>query len=151
MLFGKFRRMRNRIASFKQDSAMKRIMSDPALQAQIIDLNQQQLYEEGVQADGTPTGQYARATKEYYKPLAAAEGRDGRTDHVTLKDTGSLYASMDVKADKEGITLSADDPNGVFEKMDLDKALGLTGESKGDVLPQIQHDFINEFKKVLYK
>jgi len=141
-MFSAIKRRADNLRKFNQEKELDRILSTPSLEAQIIDLNQKQLYDEGIQADGTSTGQYAPITKSYYKPLAAAEGRDGRTDHVTLKDTGHLYDSMQVEAVPEGIIITADDENGVFEKMKVEQALGLTSESKAEIIPEIKQDLI---------
>jgi hypothetical protein len=78
--------MGKRAAEMDESKMIAEIFEDETLQAQIVDLNQNQLYEQGLQADGTPTGEYAPITISFYKPLAAAEGRDGRSDHITGKD-----------------------------------------------------------------
>lgn len=128
---------------------MKEIMATPELKAQIIDLNQYQMYEQGVQADGSPTGQYARITKEYYKPMAALEGRDGRTDHITGKDTGALYRSMRVVAEPDGISIAANDPNN-FLANDEPRALGLTKESRREILPEVRDRLLDKLKMKIY-
>lgn len=148
-----FEAIKNRVKNlkkFNQEKALNEILSTQSLEAQIIDLNQKQLYEQGIQADGTPTGEYSKVTVNYYKPLAQAEGRDGRTDHVTLKDTGHLYDSMEVVAVKEGITIVSDDENGVFEKMKVEDALGLTAESISEIIPEIRSELIDRVKKALH-
>ena len=135
------------LKKFNQEKELNQILTSPSLKAQIIDLNQKQLYEDGVQADGTTTGQYSPITISYFKPLAKAEGRDGRSDHVTGKDTGATYNSMEVEATPEGIVITADDDNGFFEKMKLDKALGLTQASKSEILPEVRSEIIVRVKK----
>lgn len=142
-MFSAIKKKVKNLEKFNQEKELDRILSTPSMKAQIIDLNQQQLYDEGIQADGTSTGKYAPITVSYYKPLAEAEGRDGRTDHVTLKDTGHLYDSMQVEAVGEGIQITADDENGVFEKMKVEQALGLTSESKAEIIPEIREDLIS--------
>jgi hypothetical protein len=149
-MFSKVKALRKKVASFNQTKVMREIMNSDSIKAQVIDLNQYQLYELGLQADGSPTGQYARITKEYYKPIAAAEGRDGRTDHITGKDTGALYRSMKVVAEADGISVAANDPND-FLKEDEPRALGLIPESRRQLLPEIRERFLEKFKETLKK
>lgn len=138
------------LKKFNQEKELNQILTSPSLKAQIIDLNQKQLYEEGKQADGTGTGEYAYNTIHIYKPLAIADGRDGRSDHVTFKDTGATYRSMEVEAAPDGIIITADDPYGVFEFMDAPQALGLTSESKSEILPEIRSELVDRVRKRLH-
>lgn len=149
-MFSAIKKKYENLKKFNQNKALGDILDKPVLKAQIIDLNQKQLYEEGIQADGTSTGQYAAVTINVYKPIAAQEGRDGRTDHVTFKDTGHTYDSMEVVAVPEGITIVADDENGVFERMKAEQALGLTKESKSEILPEIRSELIERVKRALH-
>lgn len=149
-MFSSIKKRVDNLRKFNQEKELNKILTSASLESQIIDLNQKQLYEQGVQADGSSTGQYAPATISYYKPLAKAEGRDGRTDHVTLKDTGHLYDSMQVQAERYGITIVADDENGVFEKMKVDSALGLTSESISEIIPEIRTELIERVKESLH-
>lgn len=149
-MFPAIKKRYENLKKFNQDKALKEILSTESLKAQIIDLNQQQLYEKGIQADGSPTGQYAPITKSFYKPLAQAEGRDGRTDHVTFKDTGATYDSMEVEAVKDGIIITADDEYGVFEKMQAEQALGLTSGSVSELLPEVRTGLVDRVRKSLH-
>lgn len=146
-MFGKIKSLEKKVNAFDQPKVMEEIMSDPVLNAQMVDLNQQQLYEEGVQADGTPTGQYAPITVSYYKPKAASEGRDGRSDHITGKDTGITYASMRVVPGAEGVVITADDRNNFFDHEP--KGLGLTKESLTQIRPHVYEAFKEKFVKSL--
>ena len=123
------------------------VLKDSSLQAQIVDLNQSQLYDQGIQADGTPTGDYAQITIDKYKPLAGYEGRDSRSDHITGKDTGETYDSMKVSTGSEGFVITADDRNDFFEREP--KGLGLTTESLNEILPEIKESFIQKYKKAI--
>lgn len=143
-MFEAIKRKAKKIQKLNQHKMLDKILSDELLEAQIVDLNQKQLYEQGLQADGTPTGDYAPITIAYYKPLAAAEGRDGRSDHITGKDTGITYDSMTVEDKGDGIVIRADDQNDFFAR--IDKGLGLTGESKKEILPEIKQRLIEEIK-----
>jgi len=146
----KFDHIRKRFKKFvalDEKKVLTEVLADEKLNAEMIDLNQKQLYEQGLQADGTPTGEYAPVTISYYKPLAAAEGRDGRSDHITGKDTGELYRSMVVESKPEGIVISADDRNDFFAR--IDKGLGLTKESKKEVLPAVREMVVDKLRNAL--
>ena len=138
----------NKIASLNMGLIFSDIIADPLIQAQIIDLNQKQLYEEGVQSDGSPTGDYAPITVAYYKPLAASEGRDGRSDHITGKDTGITYDSMRVIPGYNYFTIKADDRNNFFDREPL--GLGLTRESIEELVPEILERAIEGVKETIF-
>jgi hypothetical protein len=104
LLLGRIKRL-NVSDLFKQV-----IAEDKTLQAQIIDWNIEQLYEKGKDSKGQSLGEYSAITINFYKPLAASEGRDGRTDHITLKDTGAFYRSFRILIPSSGdfIEIEAD-------------------------------------------
>lgn len=143
-MFGAIKNKAKKVGAINQDQLLTEILSDATLQAQIVDLNQKQLYEDGLQADGTPTGEYAPITVSYYKPLAASEGRDGRSDHITGKDTGITYNSMNVKSLPEGIVIHADDRNNFFDREP--KGLGLTKQSIAEILPEVRQSLVQKIK-----
>ena len=148
-MFDKLKSLCERGLAFKQDEILDEIFSVPSVQAQIVDLNQNQLYNQGVQSDGTPTGQYAPITVSKYKPLALADGRDGRSDHITGKDTGETYASMKVQVlPKNGFEITADDRNNFFER--ITDGLGLTEESVQTIMPEIKERMIDSIRERLF-
>lgn len=145
-MFGAIKDMAKRIERINENAIINSILRDPILQAQIIDLNQKQLYDQGLQADGTPTGNYSPVTISKWKPLAAAEGRDGRSDHITGKDTGETYESMKVVINSTtSFKIFADDRNN-FEAQEPN-FLGLTIESIDEIIPEIRDEIIAKVKK----
>lgn len=144
-MFKAIKRKAAKVAKLDETKILNEILSEDSLQAQMVDLNQKQLYEEGVQADGTPTGEYAPITITYYKPKAAAEGRDGRSDHITGKDTGQTYRSMKVVAKEDGIVIEADDRNNFFDREP--EGLGLTEESLKEIRPEIRESIVEKVLK----
>jgi hypothetical protein len=147
-MFGAIKNLNARVQAIDQARILTDILDTDSLKAQMIDLNRTQLYEEGVQADGTPTGEYAPVTINYYKPLAAAEGRDGRTEHITLKDTGAMYESMKVESLPEGFKITAEDPNDL--QVREPKMLGLTKESIAEIIPEVKQRFLDNVKEKLF-
>lgn len=129
----------DKIRSLEMRTIARTAFEDKTLQARIIDLNTQvQMYELGVDAKNQPLGDYAPITISYYKPLAASEGRDGRTDHITLKDTGTFYDSFRVETDKDGFRILADTRKGETDLFIIyPEILGLTDESIREITPEI--------------
>lgn len=139
------------LATIDENQIIHEVLENKDLQKEIIDLNQTQLYDQGVTADGKPTGDYAPATKYHYKPLAAAQGRDGRVYHMTGKDSGLTYDSMKVKNGNGEFEVVADDRNGVFAAPfrygSLVGGLGLTQDSILKLKPVITNAIIEKLKE----
>lgn len=95
------------------DMAANLATFDPQLEAvnaarphheKIIELNRDdQMYEQGIDADGVKLGQYADSTREKKE----AEGQ--RFDHITLRDTQQFHASMEARFTKRSFEIKADD------------------------------------------
>lgn len=106
------------------------------LEAQMLDLNHHQMFDLGVDALGAPLGEYSLFTK------AIKERKGQRFYHVTLKDTEEFYDSMKIKFEYT-VTISGD-----MQKPDTDlstiypHALGLTNESKNEVIDEIKENFL---------
>jgi hypothetical protein len=77
-------------------------------------------------------------------------GNDGRTDHITLKDTGEFYKSFRIKVENDGFKITADT---IKENTDLAQiypdVIGLTKESKQMVSELITPYFIESIRKEL--
>ncbi len=154
-MFGKIKRLCERGQNIDGVKLLQNILKDEVLQAQIIDLNQSQMYDKGIQSDGASMGEYAPVTINYWKPLLAANGRGilpGRaliTSHITGYDTGETYRSMEVIVGDEGFKIHADDRNDFFEREP--KGLGLTSESLLQIRPEIKSRLIEGIKAEVFK
>jgi len=146
-MFKKIKRKAAALKKFNQDKVLTDILDNDILKAQIVDLNQKQLYEQGLQADGTPTGDYHPITIAHKLKYGDARGIPGRIDHITGLDTGMTYDSMEVVAKEDGIVVRADDHNDFFEI--IDRGLGLTKESLSEIRPEIKSKIIDEVKKAI--
>ena len=145
MLEGLVNRLKRISDSLCEDKILHDVLEDSTLQAQIVDLNQHQLYDLGLQSDGSPTGYYAPITISKWKPLAKAEGRDGRSDHITGKDTGETYASMKAVNLDKSMVITADDRNGFFDVET--EGLGLTQVSLDEIKPEITESIIQNIRE----
>lgn len=126
---------------------MAKVFDESSLQVQSIDLNQIQLYDKGINADGLTLGEYSPVTIGYWKPLAASEGRDGKTSNVTLKDTGEFYNSMKFEKDSQQFWISGDVNKGGTNLMQIyGQILGLTTES----LDYLHDEILERYQEKVY-
>lgn len=144
-MLGKLRSFAKKIGSIDQNKLVKEVFNSPILEAQIIDLNQDQLFNKGIQADGTPTGEYAYNTIFGTSKYAGKIQKGQRYDHITGKDTGASYESMDVVAKEDKLVMQSKFPNSFLER--LPDALGLTNESFKQIRPEIKERYVELFKK----
>ena len=140
----KFQKLYDRISRLKVDlkEVVRDVLSESDVQQRIIEKNQEQLYDKGIQADGSSTGTYSPRTIK----IKAEKGQ--KTSFVTLKDTGEFYRSMKVETDGAGIKISGDMIKPTQDLEDLwPKALGLTNESKAEILEEIKGRVVGKFRE----
>lgn len=146
-MFGLIKNKANKYIQLDQNKLMDEVLAEPTLDAQMVDLNQKQMYEQGLQADGSETGHYAAKTIAYKLQYGDAKGIPGRIDHITGLDTGITYQSMKVVPQPDGIIITADDRNNFFAR--INKGLGLTSESKKELLPEIKTSLLQKIRKAI--
>ena len=136
--------------SLQQDFAVE-AMDKLSTLDKVVELNTQgQLYDKGVDSEGTPLeaigGNYSPKTKAY----KAQQGQ--RYDHVTLEDTGEFYESEKAEFLSDGsILLTA---NTIKDGEDLQdrwgkNILGLTTESQMILKPILTDDIIKATRQHL--
>lgn len=141
-MFDGIKRVCRNVKNVDHHKILEDIFSVPALQMDMVDMNREQMYDFGIDSQGKTLGEYAPVTITHWKPLAQKDGRDGRSDHVTLKDTGDFYDSIRIKNQREEIRITGD-----MEKPNRDLqviypwALGLTRENLSKVAGWILPDF----------
>lgn len=140
--------MTAKVLSLDADKMLTDVLNDTTLQAQIVDLNQSQLYDKGVQTDGSPTGSYHPITIAYKIAHGDARGVPGRTDHITGLDTGRTYDSMQVVNIPAGFTVEAEDRNHFFDREP--KGLGLTEESIAEIIPAIRDGLLERTRNEIF-
>ena len=120
---------------------------DKETQGHIIQMNtKDQLEEQGIFSDGTPTGEYSFVTVGYKIQ------KGDRYDHMTFKDTGGFYDSFRVDVDKNGLVIDADgqvsaDTN-LFKVYGEDIA-GLTDENVKFLIEIVAEKYIEYVKREL--
>lgn len=120
---------------------------DKETKEHIIQMNtEDQLEEQGIFSDGTPTGEYSSVTVGYKIQ------KGDRYDHITFKDTGGFYDSFRIDVDKNGLDIDADgqvsaDTN-LFKVYGEDIA-GLTDENMKFLIEIVAEKYIEYVKREL--
>lgn len=144
-MFEKIIRICNNTKALNRDVIFKKVFDNKGVQQQVVDLNQSQMYDDGVDSKGDSLGKYSPFT------IALKEKKGQRIDHITLKDTGEFYGSMQVKAQRDEIIVSAD-----MKKPDTDleviypNALGLNEKSLSEIRDFTKPLFIEEVRKAIF-
>lgn len=120
---------------------------DKDAQEEVIRLNtEDQLYDEGIDALDRTLGAYSPVT------VAIKRSKGQRTDHVTLKDTGAFYDSFQVKVDRKGFEIIADDTGGYDVALTQtwgNDIIGLTKENVGFMAEWLKPGYVEYvFKKL---
>jgi hypothetical protein len=150
-MFKKIKQLCRNAKRINEEKMLKDILKTDSIKAQIIDLNQSQLYEKGLLADGTPTGEYAPATIEGTTNFEGKIQKGQRYDHITLKDTGDFYDSMRVVSNPEGVQIKADyEKDGEDLRREWPNITGLTMESKSEIIPEIRQRLVENVKAKLW-
>ena len=144
-----FQVLRNKAKAVKrlnEKQLLKLLFLDRAIKNLIIEYNtDNQLYEQGIDADGESLGEYS------LKTIAIKISKGQPTDRVPLKDTGDFYKSFRVVAGKDSFEITA---NTVKDDSDLietygESIIGLTDESKAELIFNLLPLLIHEAKKKL--
>ena len=100
--------LKNFIRVANINKLFKSIMSDQRMKQFIIEKNQEQLYEDGIDSEGKELGYpgYSPTTIEIKK----IKGQ--RYDHVTLKDSGDFYRSFKIHVFSDYIEIRVIDKSG---------------------------------------
>ena len=113
---------------------------------EILALNRDQMWEEGIVDVSNPRAilDYAPSTVKQKKKRA----RYKRTDHITLKWTGSFHDKMKLKIEPEQFIITSTDAkwskfsSGDWGQGRFENALGLTKESRVDLRDLVKSDLI---------
>ena len=126
------------VLKLNETDALKVVTQNKSIQYNAIRLNRQvQLYQQGVGVDGQQMrSHYARGRDVYsLKTLKIKQEKGQPTDRVTMRDSGKLYSTFDVKVVKGELVLTA---NTIKEGKDLQDSfgqfVGLDAESKSELI-----------------
>ncbi len=142
----------SRLRKFKNfDRELNKIIKDH--EPEILALNRDQLWEEGIVDVNNPKAilNYAPSTIKQKKKRA----RFKRTDHITLKWTGSFHDKMKLVIKATEFWITSKDPkwskfsSGEWGQGRFENALGLTKPSLNELKSLIKSDLILKFRHAL--
>ena len=124
------------------DRILKKVFSDPAVKEYVITLQQNQMYDHGVDSKGVTLGEYSDASVEIY---------DKPRGHIRMYDSGDFFKSIKVKAQEGEIIISADTIKTAWDgAVDLlarwPELLGLNDDSLQKIRTYIRPLFIDEVR-----
>lgn len=149
------------MASFKEklsklniDDVIFDIMNDNAVKQEIVSLNQQQLLEFGEDVEGNKLRTYlAQPGQVYaYSTIQYKKDKGQPYDHVTLYNTGAFHRSFKAETERsytqvKGKTKTSD--GDISDNLDISKILGLTKESKEELIQFLRVPSRKAFRKAL--
>lgn len=124
---------------------MEDVVKDSDIQQRIIEKNQDQLQFKHV------TGEGKQITRIYSSVSQSKFGKPN--SEITLYDTGEFYGTMKVVTDGDGAKITGDTiKDGANGTVDISgyvggNPLGLTEQSKLELIPDVKKKFIEEFRK----
>lgn len=128
-MFGRLKSIAKNISSIDPNKMVEEIIELESVQSQLIDLNQSQMMNQGVDSRGDTLGDYSQISITKY-------GK--QPGHITLHDTGEFYHSMKVLTGSDGFLISGDTVKDDTDLADrYPYALGLDSESVSYILPEV--------------
>lgn len=142
-MFGAIKDLGNNMQKLNHNRLMRDVIDETSVKAQIIDLNQSQMFDKGIDAKGETLGDYSQVSVTKY-------GK--RPGHIQLKDTGEFYDSMKVGVEDEKFIITGDTDKGDVDLANVyPDVLGLTTESKEEILPEIAQRLSEKIKTEILK
>lgn len=112
-----FQEIEKKLRSFDVNKILENVWSNPIVKKFIIELiTEEQLYNKGIDGDGVSLGDYTTYSIE----MKLRGDGDKRIDHITLKDTGGFYDSVEVVPYNKGFNTEAnpivDDGKNLYDR-----------------------------------
>jgi len=148
-MFDQLKRICNNVKKLDSDKILKKVFDNKGVQQQVIDLNQEQLRDRHVTAEGKAiTRNYSAVSQRLYgKPNSA----------IILYDTGEFYNSIKVKSESDAIIVKGDNIKATEHgDINLDgyiggKAIGLDEKSLSEIRDFVQPMAIEEVRSAIFK
>lgn len=149
--FKKIRDLVNLITQLSVDELAYKITLQTETKKLIIDLNTQEQLFEGINSEGQDLESIGGEYRPYTIEIKRQQGLP--TDRVTLFQSGSFYDSFEIDVFKGGFNIVADTDK---EDGDLQfrwgsEILGLTEDSKKDLVNYYRNEILREIKKRISK
>ena len=146
-MFSAIKNKLNALRKLEPNKIMEGIISETDIQQKIVDLNQSQMYDKGVDAVGDSLGDYRAATIVGTNDYEGKIDKGQRYDHITLNDSGEFYDSMKVIQGTEAFLITGNTDKQGFNLLDRwPDALGLTPESKTELAIEIKQRVLDKIK-----
>lgn len=146
-MFGRIKYLARNVISLNGEKILKKVLSDAAVKEYIATLQQNQMYDFGVDAKGVTLGDYSDiSVSKFNKPPG----------HIRMYDTGKFFNSIKIKADDKEVTIEA---NTIKQAWDgavdlLDRwpdLLGLNEESLSKLRMYVRPLFIEEVRATILR
>jgi hypothetical protein len=144
--------LKTSIKNISLNDIVKKAFQSSYIQKLVIQYNQQQLYEKGIDSTGTIIKTFLAHTPNVYadRTIIIKQGKGQRTDVVTLKDTGAFYESMQVTSKDKYIEITANfakSDGNMNKNIDTTNILGLTDYNKEDLQGFLRPVVSSELKR----
>lgn len=133
------------------NKALRFSFEDRSIQDFILQLNaDEQLFNEGVDADGRIVGFYSRYTEEINRGKSFAGKQKKAGNRYFFYDTGKLFDSFFIRIDDDGVIIGNTDLEKLEDIMsDPTRLLGLTEESRATLIAEILPSIRDYILKIL--
>lgn len=156
-MFQRLKQVAENAKNLSEKVLFRIIFNETEVQDLVLYLNRiEQLFKEGFDANGQIIGTYSPTTEELSKGQSFAFGGDSgsRTkragEPIFLLDEGDFYRSFKVKVLDDGFTIQADTlKDDGTDLMTYGKILGLTNESRNEIIKKILPMVIQETRKAI--
>ena len=147
---------KKRIEKLNLNNLFKKIFNLREVKDFVIERNQEQLYNRGIDATGKKIKTYfANSPNVYSHTTISYKRAKGQSDTiVTLKDTGAFYDTFKLNSQPEYAEITANfevHGESIAENLDITNVLGLTDENKKILIDYIKPLFLKEFKAEVLK
>lgn len=148
--------LKKRIEKLNLNNLFKKIFNLRDVKDFVIERNQEQLYNRGIDATGKQIKTYfANSPNVYSHTTIGYKKEKGQPSGiVTLKDTGEFYKTFKVNSQPEYAEVTANfevHGESIAENLDITNVLGLTDENKKILIDYIKPLFLKEFKAEVLK
>lgn len=133
------------------NSIAQKVFKESGISKFIINLNREgQLFAEGVDIDDKVVGTYKFLTQQMTTGISGKGFPKKAGDPFNFYSSGEMYNSFSLRVEKDGFVISADISD-VQDKLKGKQILGLTDESKAELVEKIIPLLVEEVRSQMLK
>jgi hypothetical protein len=137
----------NNISQMSVNSLAQKVFKESGISKFIINLNREgQLFAEGVGVDGKVVGVYSFASELLSQGISGKGFPKEAGEPFNFYNTGEMYNSFSLKIESDGFVIKADTSD-VEDRLKGKQIIGLTNESKAELVEKIIPLLVKEVKK----